>query len=238
MSKHSETLSKPTLAHIPPEPPLRSRQAHPSVRVDPCPVHIEAIRRGSNRRVVRNLTVHCVGSCCHRSEHRTKAELLDDFDVEMCISDGAPKGTDGTPYAKRIYTACALIPLILLTLPSRPHIAQLVRSGGRAQLCGHERADRRRTGPVLGCSSAHASGCTRSALRLGRSRYRLGRPRCNFRRLEHKVLCLSFRKPARDVIGSVIRFIPVTSITIEHPMPAGRSAEATGGRDESETSKS
>ena len=123
--------------------------------------------------------------------------------------------------------------LAWLTVSSRPHIAQLVGGGGRAQFCDHERADRRGIGRVLDCNSAHACGRTRSAVRLGRSRY-VHAPA--YGTLQHRsFVCLSFRKhfvSAPDVQGCVIRLWPVTSITIDYLMPAGRSAEAKGSHDE------
>ena len=53
-------------------------------------------------------------------------ERLNSFDVETCTGDHVSTRTDGALHAKHISIACALIPLILLTLRSRPLGAQLV----------------------------------------------------------------------------------------------------------------
>ena len=65
-SKRPETPFKPTSVLRPPEPTKRSCRCHPSMTLDPIPIHISAICHGSEHRFSSNLTVHRVGRCCCR----------------------------------------------------------------------------------------------------------------------------------------------------------------------------
>lgn len=111
-SKRPETPSKPTSARIPPEPTKRSGRDYPSMRLDPIPTHINAIRHRFYRSVLRNLTVRRAGRCCRRRACGRQAALFLHYHVESCSRDCGPTRTNGALLAHDICMACALIPTL------------------------------------------------------------------------------------------------------------------------------